>query len=151
MSGIEKSVITSASPETVFRIYQDVENWNAWDPDTKSSHLTNGLTLGSLGSLTPTKGNTVPMEVTAVIENRSFTVTSMTMLFRMDFDHELTPVSEGTLIVHRVKFSGFLKPILSIVVGKLIDKGLPITLQNLKKLAENTRPSEINSKQVTTR
>lgn len=137
MPNIEKSVITSAPPETIFRIYQDVENWNKWDPDTKSSQLAHGLTLGSLGSLTPTKGNTVPMEVTSVIENRNFTVTSKTMLFRMDFDHELTPVSNGTLVVHRVTFSGFLKPILSMIIGRLVDKGLPITLQNLKTLAES--------------
>lgn len=137
MPNIEKSLITLASPETIFRIYQDVENWNKWDPDTKSSHLAHGLTLGSLGSLTPTKGNTVPMEVTSVIENRSFTVTSKTLLFRMDFDHELTPVSNGTLVVHRVTFSGFLKPILSMIIGRLVDKGLPITLQNLKTLAES--------------
>lgn len=135
---IEKSIITSASPATIFRIYQDVEHWNKWDPDTKSSHLANGLTLGSKGRLTPTKGSTVPMEVTAVIKDQSFTVTSKTVLFRMDFDHELIPVSEGTRIVHRVTFSGFLKPILSMIVGAQVDKGLPITLQNLKNLAEST-------------
>ncbi len=77
------------------------------------------------------------MEVTAVIENQNFTVTSKTILYRMDFDHELIADREGTRIVHRVTFSGFLKPILSMIVGAQVDKGLPITLQNLKKLAES--------------
>ena len=136
MSVIENSIVTSASPETVFRIYRDVEHWKQWDPDTKASHLANGLALGSKGSLTPAKGNTVPMEVTSLLENRSFTVTSKTALFRMDFDHELEPASPGTRITHRVKFSGLLKPLLTLIVGKQVRKGLPITLQNLKRHAE---------------
>lgn len=76
------------------------------------------------------------MEVTAVERNRHFTATSKTALFRMDFDHELTPTEAGTKITHRVTFSGLLKPLLVILLGSKIDKGLPVTLQNLKNLAE---------------
>ncbi|MFT4103067.1 MAG: SRPBCC family protein [Burkholderiaceae bacterium] len=137
MAIVEKSILASATPETVFRIYRDVERWNQWDPDTKASNLAGGLTLGSKGSLTPAKGSTVPMEVTSVAENRNFTVTSKTALFRMDFDHELEPVTHGTRIIHRVRFSGLLKPLLKIIVGRQVEKGLPITLKNLKDHAES--------------
>lgn len=138
MAVIAKSVITSASPETVFRIYQDVERWHLWDPDTRSAKLASGLTLHSKGHLTPTKGNTVPMEVTSIRENRQFTVSSKTALFRMDFDHELEPMTAGTRITHRVTFSGLLKPMLVLVVGRQVERGLPITLENLKRCAEGT-------------
>lgn len=136
MAVVEKSIVTSVTPETVFRIYRDVEHWNEWDPDTKASNLAGGLTLGAKGSLAPAKGNTLPMEVTLVVENKNFTVTSKTALFRMDFDHELEPVANGTRITHRIKFSGLLKPLLKIIVGKQAEKGLPITLEKLKNLAE---------------
>jgi Polyketide cyclase / dehydrase and lipid transport len=139
MGIVEKQIVISASPETIFHIYQDVDNWNKWDPDTKFSILINGLTLGSKGRLTPAKGNTVPIEVSSIQENRHFTVVSKTALFRMDFDHELEPVVGGTRVVHRVKFAGLLKPILTRILGPQIDKGLPVTLQRLKALAEATQ------------
>lgn len=142
MAVVEKSVVTSASAETVFRIYRDVERWSQWDPDTQASHLADGLVLGSKGRLTPAKGSAVPMEVTAVVPNKSFTVTSKTVLFRMDFDHELEPVAQGTRIVHRVTFSGLLKPLLAWMVGGQVEKGLPVTLQNLKHHAERAQVSE---------
>lgn len=139
MAVVEKSIVTSATPETVFRIYQDVEHWNRWDPDTKASSLAGGLALGSRGSLTPAKGNTVPLEVTSVAKNESFTVTSRTALFRMDFDHELEPEADGTRITHRIRFSGLLKPLLRIIVGRQAEKGLPVTLQKLKDRAERAQ------------
>ena len=133
---IEKQITISAPPEIIFRIYEDVTHWHAWDPDTQASELDNLLSLGSQGTLTPPKGNTVPIKVTAVEKNRYFTVTSKTALFRMDSDHELTPTDAGTQVVHRVTFSGLLKPLLIMLLGAKIDKGLPVTLQNLKALAE---------------
>ena len=136
MSVVEKQVVISATPETMFRIYQDVENWKRWDPDTKASTLSNGLTLGSKGMLTPAKGNTVPMEVTAVQANRYFTVTSKTILFRMDFDHELERTDGGTRVVHRVRMAGLLKPLLTRMLGPQVERGLPTTLQRLKAQAE---------------
>jgi Polyketide cyclase / dehydrase and lipid transport len=136
MSTIEKSIVARAKPETIFAIYKDVANWNTWDPDTKACQVSNGLTLGSVGSLTPAKGNTVPLEITAVAENRHFTATSKTALFCMTFEHILEPVESGTRIIHRVTFAGFLRPLLVMIVGRQVEKGLPITLQNLKKMAE---------------
>ena len=142
MNVVEKQVVVSASLETIFRIYQDVDHWNQWDPDTKSSTLNQGLTLGSKGSLTPTKGSTVPMEVTSIQVNRHFTVTSKTALYRMDFEHELEAVEGGTRVVHRVTFAGLLKPILTRMIAPQVDKGLPITLQRLKMQAEEAQAAK---------
>ena len=142
MAQIERSILTKASPETVFRIYRDVEHWNRWDPDTRSSHLSGGLTLGANGHLTPARGRTVPMQVTAVVDNRGFTVTSRTALFRMDFEHELEPFGDGTRIAHWVRFAGMLKPLLVLIVGQQLKRGLPVTLHQLKQLAESVQAQE---------
>lgn len=122
---IEKEIIVAVAPSTVFHIYQDVENWKKWDPDTKSSTLNNGLKLGAKGNLTPTKGRTVPMEITALRENEYFTATSKTALFHMDFDHELSAVAGGTKVCHRVKISGPLKPLLALILRPQIEVVCP--------------------------
>ena len=133
---IEKQIVVRAAPETIFRIYEDVENWNTWDPDTRAARLDRGLALGSKGYLSPSKGHSIPISVTACKANHHFRVTSKTRLFRIDFDHELTPTVSGTRVVHRVSVGGLMKPVLALMLVPRIDEGLPETLRTLKTRAE---------------
>ena len=133
---IEHKTAVRAAPNVLFRIYEDVANWHTWDPDTKRAFLDGPLQLGSKGKLTPTKGNTVPIRVTEVTRDRSFTVESKIPLLRMVFEHELKPMAGGTEVVHRVTLSGPLLLILGRMLTRQIDTGLPVTLRNLKQLAE---------------
>jgi hypothetical protein len=133
---VEHRITVSASADAIFRIYQDVNHWHAWDPDTKRATLEGPFAVGSKGRLTPTKGNTVPMVLTKVEPGRCFTVESRIPLFRMLFEHELVPVSGATEVVHRVTFSGFLSLVLGPMLSKQLNSGLPVTLSQLKALAE---------------
>jgi hypothetical protein len=133
---IEHRITTTASPESIFRIYQDVNNWHTWDPDTKRASLEGPFEVGSQGRLTPTKGNAVPMVLTQVEPGRCFTVESKLPLFRMIFEHELAPVPGATEVVHRVTFSGLLSVVLGPMLSKQLNSGLPVTLSKLKDLAE---------------
>jgi hypothetical protein len=134
---IEHRTKVAAAPETIFRIYEDVANWHTWDPDTKRAFLNGPLQPGSRGKLTPTKGNTVPMLVTEVDANRLFTVESKIPLFRMRFEHELKPNADGTEVIHRVELSGPLTLFLGPMLARQLNAGLPVTLRNLKHLAES--------------
>lgn len=133
---IEHRISVAALPERIFSIYEDVPNWHTWDPDTKSASLDGPFRVGSRGKLTPSKGTTVPMVLTAVVLNRSFTVESRIPLFRMVFEHELLPRGSTTEVVHRVTFSGLLSVLLGRLLAKQLNIGLPRTLANLKQLAE---------------
>ena len=134
---VEHSILVQATAERIFRIYQDVSSWHTWDPDTKRALLEGPFAVGSKGSLTPTKGNTVPMVVTKVEPNSCFTVESKIPMFRMVFEHELVPQSKGVQVVHRVTFSGPLTLLLGRMLVKQLNKGLPVTLGSLKRLAES--------------
>jgi hypothetical protein len=133
---VEHRVTVAASPEVVFKIYEDVANWHTWDPDTKQASLDGPFRVGSRGRLTPSKGNTVPMLLSHVGQDRSFTVESKIPLFRMLFEHELTPSPGGTEVVHRVTFSGPLSILLGPMLSRQLNAGLPVTLGRLKALAE---------------
>jgi hypothetical protein len=134
---IEHAVFTAASPDVIFRIYEDVANWHTWDPDTKNATLDGLLRVGAKGKLIPAKSNTVPMLVTEVVHNRSFTVVSKIPLFCMIFEHKLKPTQAGTEVIHRVTLLGLLSVLLGSMMAKQLNSGLPITLSNLKALAEN--------------
>lgn len=103
---------------------------------TRAARLDRGLALGSKGYLSPSKGHSIPISVTACKANHHFRVTSKTRLFRIDFDHELTPIVSGTRVVHRVSFGGLMKPVLALMLVPRIDEGLPETLRTLKTRAE---------------
>ena len=133
---IEHRINVVAPPEVVFRIYEDVQNWHTWDPDTKSATLEGPFQVGSRGRLTPTKGNSVPMVLTQVVPGQCFTVESKIPLFRMLFEHELRPALAATEVVHRVTFSGLLSLVLGAMLSKQLNSGLPVTLGRLKALAE---------------
>lgn len=133
---VEHSIVVNAPPQRLFAIYADVANWHRWDPDTKAAHLNGPFQVGASGSLTPAKGNTVPMVITSIEPDRSFTAESRIPLFCMRFDHELRPEHGATRVVHRVTFSGALTFLLGRIIGAQVNKGLPVTLANLKALAE---------------
>lgn len=136
MMQVEHRITTTAKPETVFRIYEDVSNWHVWDPDTKQASLQGPFQVGSRGRLVPTKGNAVPMVLTEVISGQCFTVESKIPLFCMVFEHELNAAGQATEIVHRVTFSGLLSVVLGPMLTRQLNFGLPVTLKKLKALAE---------------
>ena len=133
---IEHRIVIAASPATVFRIYQDVQNWHSWDPDTKQAILYGPFQVGSRGRITPPKGMTVPMLLTQVVPDSSFTVESKIPMFRILFEHELVPVGDATEVMHRVSLSGLLSYVIGPMLRKQLNAGLPITLSRLKALAE---------------
>jgi hypothetical protein len=136
---IEHRIEVAAAPHSIYRIYQDVQNWPAWDPDTKSATLEGAFAVGSRGRLTPTQGNAVPMVLTRVVQDRCFTVESKIPLFRMLFEHELVPTDGMTEVIHRVTLSGPLTLLLGRMLAKRLNAGLPVTLRKLKALAESQR------------
>lgn len=133
---VEHRITVQADPQLIYRFYEDVPRWPAWDPDTKAARLDGPLRVGARGSLTPTQGNTVPMLVTEVTPGRSFTVESKIPLFRMVFEHVLTAGPAGTEVLHRVTLSGLLSIVLGPMLTRRLNAGLPVTLARLKQQAE---------------
>ena len=132
----QEQVIITAPVEKIFLLYSDVQNWSAWDPDVKASSIDRQFISGAMGTLQPSSGPKAKIIFTEVVPNHSFTVESKLPLCVMRFEHELSSISEGTKVVHRVIFEGFLSPLFGRLIGSQIKKGLPHTLQGLKHSAE---------------
>jgi hypothetical protein len=133
---IEEKVHINVPPNTVHTIYTEVENWHRWDPDTKSARLDGPFAVGTTGVLAPTQGFPVKMKVTEVAPERGFTVECRAPLCVMRFDHELTPDGVGVIALHRLVFSGPLAWLFGRLVGSRVRLGLPVTMQSLKRYAE---------------
>lgn len=132
----EHSITVQAAAARIFQLYQDVAGWHTWDPDTRQASIAGPFAVGTQGSLTPTQGNTVPMLITRVEPDACFTVESRIPLFRMVFEHELQPQGAAVRVTHRVSFSGLLSVVLGPLLIRRLNRGLPVTLGNLKRRAE---------------
>jgi len=133
----EEQIVIAAPPENVFALYENVTAWSSWDPDVKTSSIEGSFSSGASGSLQPSSGPKARIKFTEVMPNRSFTVESKLPLCVIRFEHELTPLPSGTNAKHRVTFQGLLSPFFGRVIGSQIRKGLPNTLQGLKRAAEH--------------
>jgi hypothetical protein len=133
----EEQIVIAASPEKVFALYENVAAWSSWDPDVKTSSIEGSFCSGASGSLKPSSGPKAKIKFTEVMPNRSFTVETKLPLCVMSFEHELTLVPSGTSAKHRITFQGLLSPFFGRVIGSQIRKGLPNTMQGLKRAAEH--------------
>lgn len=132
----EEKIIIKSSPEKIFSAYENVSGWSIWDPEVQSSSINGKPIVGAKGKLKPTKGPEANIEITEVTKYESFTVISKLPLCTMTFEHKLTSLAKDTEVVHRVMFTGLLSPLFGRLIGSEIQKGLPSTLQGLKKTIE---------------
>ena len=86
--------------------------------------------------ITPRKGMGAPMIITERTEGRSFTVEGYIPLFRMHFEHTVSPVAGGSEVAHRVWFTGALAFPFGPGVVKQLRESLPRAMRSLKTYAE---------------
>jgi hypothetical protein len=142
---VEHAILIHASAAAVYGRYEDVASWHTWDPDTKRASLDGPVAVGTRGSLTPTKGNTVTMTITRLERDRHFTVEARIPGFRMVFEHEITPEGASVRVTHRVTFSGLLSFLIGRMLVRQLNQGLPVTLANLKRVVEQEAAKEMRA------
>jgi hypothetical protein len=130
------SVTCRATPEAVWQLW-NTENWTKWDPAIEWVRLDGAFEAGTRGQMKPKGGPKTKFTVTRVEAHRGFTDRSHLPLTKLDFDHELEAMSDGTVkITHTVSFSGPLAFLFSRLIGKNIKAGLPEAVHKLAQLAE---------------
>ncbi len=126
----------NATPQAIYEVYAEVDQWSEWDPGVAEAATNNGLAVGSAGTLRPTKGPKSKIKITEATEAKSFTVTSRLPLCSLQFVHRLKPQSSGTLVTHEIVFDGVLSPVFGRLLGSQLSGDLPETLAGLKKKCE---------------
>lgn len=133
---VEAKIVIPTPAQPIFALYADVAGWSRWDPDTRAASLDGPFQVGAKGRLVPRRGRAVPMELTQLEPDRSFTVQARIPLFRMVFEHELRSVDGGTEATHRATFSGLLAPLLGRMLAAQLRTQLPVTLESLSRHAQ---------------
>lgn len=131
-------IIIAASAEKIFAFYADVDNWPAWDPDTRAAKLHGEFVSGATATLHPAQGPETTITFTDVQQNKSFVAEGKLPLCKLCFEHELFGNVHGIKVVHSVRFQGLLAPLFGLLIGSGLKKSLPHTLQGLKETVESS-------------
>lgn len=135
MRRFSHQVTTSASKAAIWAIWKDVERWNAWDDQLKSSRLDGAFTLGTRGRLTPLNGPESPFAITEYTQDESFTFTVRLPLARLEVAHYFLPGAQTTF-VHAVEFNGPLGVVFGRILGRGYAAALPGVMNRIRAIAE---------------
>lgn len=135
----EASRKTSATKEQIWKLWNDVPNWNIWDKEVESSELFGEFKTGTKGVLKPAGGPKAKFEMIECTKFKSFTDRSFLPLCKIDFIHSITETRNGIEVSHKVVMTGFMTFLFAKIIGTKIKSGLPIAVEKLIELAEKNQ------------
>lgn len=138
---IKHDVETTASPEAVWEIWQDVVNWNTWDHGIEFSTINGPFKAGTTGTLKPKGGPLVHTKLTAVEPKKFFIDEAKLPLARIIVSHSLTELNGKTQVTHHIEMRGPLAFFFAIVIGRNMKKNLPQEMEAMIKKAESMQQS----------
>ena len=134
---VRHTEITTAAPETVWSLWEDVPRWTEWDEGLDEISLDGPFAVGTPGKIKPTGGPRFPFTLIEVDEGRAFTDETKLPLCRLRFAHTLEATADGrTAITITVSFHGLLRPLFQRVIGKDIEADLGAQTARLARAAE---------------
>lgn len=132
----ERSLETTASPESVWRIWSDPARWSEWNPSIKTMEMRGPFAVGTQALMTTDRGRH-PVTFVQIDQGRSFTIEGpvapgATAIFTCTVE----PRAAGSRISQRVSMRGPLAGVFFPMVGKLMAGTIPGILKALAERAE---------------
>ena len=120
---VEGATKTTAYEKNVWKLWSDVNKWPIWDQELQWSKLNGPFKIGSKGELKPKGWPVTKFALTEVTENQSFSNIGYMPFTTHKFEHSLTKLKNGKLMItHKATVHGLLAPLLSFVMKRNLAK-----------------------------
>lgn len=133
--GVSRS--TAASPQTVWTLWSDPNNWSTWNSGIRAANVDGPLANGTRGEMTTNRGSVHAVTFHSVVYGRGF---SMTMagppLTTITFSCNVDPDGSGSKIAQDVAFAGPLGFLFGAMMGAEMAKHFVPVLDDLARTAE---------------
>ncbi|MEH6945174.1 hypothetical protein [Bacillus sp. JJ722] len=134
----QNSVVTTASPRSIWNLYLNASEWTKWDKSISDAKPDGSFEKGTTGYLTPIGQEPFYFSLAEVKENEYFS--NVTYLkqegIQINFYHLLEIEENKTKVTHGVIISGPNAETLGSQIGPTIKMGIPEAMSNLVSLAE---------------
>ncbi|MFE6167461.1 SRPBCC family protein [Viridibacillus arvi] len=133
----EHSIITEATPDSIWELYRNISEWTKWDKDVIDVKLDGPFDKGVTGCMTLTGQEPFLFTLTEVKENEFFSNTTVLERagIQLDFHHRIERHKTKTKVTHSVVISGSNAEMIGNQIGPMITKGIPNSMTNLEMLA----------------
>ena len=133
------SIVTTASPQALWRLFEDVAGWTRWNAGIERIALHGPFAAGSTFDMQPPGMDAFTSTLRDVRPNAGFVDETVLEGTRFLVSHELQPLpSGGTRVTYTVKVEG---PEAA-TLGPLVTADFPEVLAALKALAEQEAVGE---------
>jgi len=138
MQVVEK-FITTAPPDTIWKVLADVEHWPHWTPTVlEVKPLGNPeLRVGAQYRVTQPKLRPAVYEVTECTANQAFTWVQKLPGSAMIADHRLVPRNGATEVELSFASKGLLADLVSMILAKLIREYVATEARSLQRKCES--------------
>lgn len=127
---------TQVSSDKIWQVWTDVANWKQWDKGLKEANLDGAFEVGTKGKLIPDKGPKSKFIISELVPKQSYTFKTKIPFGWLIIKRNLEVKNGTTYFTHDVEFTGLLKKILAIKLGKKYRAMLPEVLTSIKQIAE---------------
>ncbi|GAB5412090.1 MAG: hypothetical protein ChlgKO_12040 [Chlamydiales bacterium] len=132
----EHTLETELKEESIWRVWEDVKNWNLWDSGIEYSSIEGPFQAGTQGILKPRGGPVIRTKLTVVKPMNVFVDEATLKGAKILMTHFLTRVGSKLTITHRIEMKGPLSIFYAFVIGRDMRKNLPHEMMELVKKAE---------------
>lgn len=143
---LSHSVITTASPETIWGLWEDVENWKKFDTLLEYSTLDpeGTFTSGTNGIIKAEGAPKTKFKLLDVVKGERFTERLYVPLYQIIDLKRRVEVTEDkqTRFTHEVHFKGRLRVFIHLAAASRFKKELPLVMGRLKTIAEASNGQE---------
>ncbi|WAJ33790.1 polyketide cyclase [Arthrobacter sp. FX8] len=103
----ENSIETSATPESIWRLWSDVENWGVWNGEIEKIEINGPFAAGSQIVMTPPGDDPIPLVIAEAVENERFVDEARFGDLLLRTTHRIDPIEpDRNRVVYRMEITG---------------------------------------------
>jgi uncharacterized protein YndB with AHSA1/START domain len=137
MWSCEHTAEAGVPPETIWRLWADVEHWGDWNSDIESIEIDGPFEVGSIIAMTTGEGDTVALRIAEVRPDELFVDEADVGGAVIRTTHRIERLGEDRIrIVYRTEITGPAADDLGPEIGPAITGDFPETIAALVALAQ---------------
>ncbi|MEU9099507.1 polyketide cyclase [Streptomyces sp. NPDC048361] len=132
----EHSIETGATPEAIWRLWADVENWGTWNAEIEKIELNGPFAAGTQIAMTPPGDDPVFLRIAEAVENELFVDEARFDGLLLRTTHRIDRIDQArNRVVYRMEITGTGANEAGPQIGPGITADWPDTMAALVKLA----------------